>query len=370
MSENIKKIKFNTTIYYGENSRFNLSQVLDEYGFKNPLIIYDTSINLKNLKIDKLLRRFKSKNFFKISLNFEPTYQYLDFVRKEIRKRNFFFDSILAIGGGSTMDIGKSLAVVYNSKKNSIKFKGIHKTISNKVLNVGCIPSTIGTGSEVTYKASLINEIDNVKFGINYINNYPMFAILDPEIIKSGPLKIIINSGLDALVHCLESHASIISTEETKILSKFAFSKITNGLSNILNGSKKNKDILDCQIGAVFAMIAMSNTSPGPMTALSYFIGTRYKIPHGIASGILIKVFVKLNLKNGYFYDGIDKNEKLFKRKINKIIQNKRIKKLSKYYFSLVLSDELKLFLQSNDICRFNPIKIKQKHIIDIINAR
>ena len=59
-------------------------------GFKKPLIIYDTSINLKNLKIDKLLRRFKSKNFFKISLNFEPTYQYLDFVRKEIRKRNFF----------------------------------------------------------------------------------------------------------------------------------------------------------------------------------------------------------------------------------------------------------------------------------------
>ena len=117
-------------------------------------------------------------------------------------------------------------------------------------------------------------------------------------------------------------------------------------------------------------MIAMSNTSPGPMTALSYFLGTRYKIPHGIASGILIKVFVKLNLKNGYFYGGIDKNEKLFKRKINKIIQNKRIKKLSKYYFSLVLSDELKLFLQTNNICRYNPIKIKQKHIIDIINAR
>ena len=85
-------------------------------------------------------------------------------------------------------------------------------------------------------------------------------------------------------------------------------------------------------------MIAMSNTSPGPMTALSYFIGTRYKIP--MECRILIKVFVKLNLKNGYFYDGIDKNEKLFKRKINKIIQNKRIKD----YLNIILV----LFYQMN----------------------
>ena len=386
MIENIN-FELNTNIISGQGT---LLKYFSSNSMKNIGVLVDKNLYKKSKYIKKCLKIVKAgkKNILILyDYKFEPSYQYLDRIMNLIKnKKNYKkITNWIAIGGGSVMDTVKGIAVLSTNSGKSIKYRGFPKNI-NLPLPVTCVPSTTGTGSEVVYNASFIDEISKVKMGINVKSNFPKLAILDPKVSSESPRFVLASSACDALVHTLESYVSTKSNNISKFFSKKAFNLIIKNANILLNNKGNLKNWNNLQWGAVYAMWALSNTSSGPTGALSYYLGSNFKISHGVAGGVFIGKISQFNHDSGY-YDYADLIDENYMKKIKNI---KNRKQKSSYVIKII-----KKFLDNSEIPKslcdlgvkrnqfegfynfaskakvafnFNPIKIRKKDLKNIIN--
>ena len=384
----LKNINFeiNTKIISGEET---LLTFFNNQSKKNIGIIIDKNLYHKSKYVKKCLNKAKTEDTNIIifyDYKFEPSYQYLDKVMNLIKKKKNFkkITSWIAIGGGSVMDTAKGIAILSTNSGKSIKYRGFPENIKSP-LPVICVPSTTGTGSEVVYNASFIDEISMVKMGINVKSNFPKLAILDPKVVSESPRSVLASSACDALVHTLESYVSTNANNISRYFSKKAFNLIINNAKILLKNKGSLENWNNLQWGAVYAMWALSNTSSGPTGALSYYLGSNFKISHGVAGGIFIGKISKFNHDNGYYdyADLIDeihpiktkqnKDRKQKSREVIKIINDfLEISNIPKSLHRLGIDiQELKGFynfaLKAKAAFDFNPIKINKKNLKDII---
>ncbi len=384
----IISLKLNNHVLSGVGSLNFLVNKINEYKFKKIGIIIDKNLLKKNVFIKKIIKQIKNKFNSVIHiypLEFEPNYDYLNQTIK-VFKRNgkSKVDCILGIGGGSVMDTAKAIAVMCSNNGSSIKFKGFPINL-NKPIPVIAIPSTTGTGSELVFNASVIDNKNKQKMGINDVNNYPILAILDPRIVAEAPLNVVVSSTFDALVHAIESFSSPQTNEITKIFVFEAIKKIFLSFPKILKNNHSIKDWTNLQWAAYFAMVGLSNTSSGPTGALSYFLGVNFKVPHGHAGAFFLRKIIKFNHENGFCYSELynfipkkSRNHKLSKK--NK--SNQVIKFLESIFIMAKIPKEISAYgVKKNDIVKFvnfsnkasktmnnNPIKINRKNILNIIS--
>ena len=303
---NIKQLTLNTRIV---SSKYSLIEIVNDKGYKKIGVICDEKLYQNSEHVRNIIVQLEEQHelFLKLYDNpFEPSYQYLDSLMEEIRENNLdqTLEVWIGIGGGSSMDTAKGLAILCKNEGASIQYKGFPKNL-NKPLPVIAIPSTTGSGSEVVYNASFIDEDSQVKMGINYTNHYPEIAILDPVIVSSAPSSVLASSGCDALVHSLEAFVSKSSNHVTRVFSTRAFHLIMQNMSLLLDGKGNLENWSNMQWAAVFAMWGLSNTSSGPAGALSYHLGTHFQVPHGTAGGVFIGKVSKHNHESG-FHDYAD----------------------------------------------------------------
>ena len=176
--------ELSSRVISGEGQLENIPTLLKDRGLKDPAVLCDKNLfeSSKYIRscLDKLKEEFKLA-FFLYDYPFEPSYQFIDTLNQEVMD-SYGEDTIdcwIGIGGGSAMDSAKVLAILAKNKGKAIEYKGFPENL-NSPLPVICIPSTTGTGSEVVFNASLIDEDTKVKMGVNYKKNYPLLAILDP----------------------------------------------------------------------------------------------------------------------------------------------------------------------------------------------
>lgn len=197
---------------------------------------------------------------------------------------------IIAIGGGSIIDIAKILALK-DIKTTKEAFE--KKSSLEKQQELIIVPTTCGTGSEVTNIA--ITEIKSMKtkMGIADEALYPDYAVLIPELLKSLPYKPFMYSSIDALIHAMESYVSPKSNLFTKIFSVDAIRMIIKGYKKIIEEGKDRFDIIeDFLIASNYAGIAFGNAGVGAVHALSYPLSGKYHVAHGEANyQFLIEVF-------------------------------------------------------------------------------
>ena len=273
---------------------------------KNAGIICDKNVFQNSIKIQNFIKKLSGDyiiSYFDYDYKFEPSYQYLDSLMSKIRSSENFKDieCWIGIGGGSAMDTAKAVAFLSNNEGPSINFRGFPKN-KNTPLPVVAVPTTTGTGSEVVFNASFIDEESKVKMGINDTNNYPKLSILDPELVCDAPINVLASSGTDALVHTLEAFTSPEADHVTKTYSKKAFHLIMENMPIILNNNGDIKNWSNMQWAAVFAMFGLSiNDTSGPAGAFSYYLGTNFNVPHGVAGGSFIGKVCRLNQSKGYF---------------------------------------------------------------------
>lgn len=296
-------IKIN--IRFGAGLTKDLPRIINEFPFKRIGFIIDGNLYNYIPWLQNVIRNCK-KNFENVIVHlycedFEPTYQFLDEVKLKFKKgKDPLVDCIVGIGGGSTIDTAKGVATLVTNHKNAIEYRGFPTNL-NPSLPIIAIPSTAGTGTEVTYNAVFIDQDTNKKLGINTKNNYPILSIIDPEIVATAPKSVAISSGIDALVHTLESFVSKKSTYLTRIFAKEAFKLIVNTLPRLVENLNDLELWLKMQLGASLAMISLSNSSSGPAGGFSYLLGSNYKVPHGIAGGVFIGKISRINHELGYY---------------------------------------------------------------------
>lgn len=231
---------------------------------------------------------------------FEPTYQYLDRISYQVRGRDdSSIDSIVGIGGGSVLDTAKALATLAANPGEALQYRGFPTNIARPLPNIA-VPTTAGTGSEVAYNAVFTDERERKKLGINSLLNYPVVSILDPKCIIGAPRSVIVSSGLDALVHTLEGFTSRKATSVSRVLSREAFRRVIAHLGPFAEDTTSLAHAQEMQIGAAFAMLGMANSSSGIAGAMSYHIGTQFKIAHGVAGGVFIPHVMRLVHDHGW----------------------------------------------------------------------
>lgn len=301
------KFEFNikTNIRFGAGLTKDLPKIINEFSFKQLGFIVDGNLYDCLPWLQEVILNCK-KNFDNVIVHlyredFEPTYQFLDKVKLKFKKdKEPLVDCIVGIGGGSTIDSAKGIATLVTNHKNAIEYRGFPTNL-NPSLPIIAIPSTAGTGTEVTYNAVFINQDTNKKLGINTKNNYPILSIIDPEIVATAPKSVAISAGIDALVHTLESFVSKKSTYLTRIFAKEAFKLIVNTLPKLVENLNDLELWSKMQLGASLAMISLSNSSSGPAGGFSYLLGSNYKVPHGIAGGVFIGKISRINHELGYY---------------------------------------------------------------------
>lgn len=213
----------------------------------------------------------------------EPTVKNTDTAAGEVRRLKP--NLVVGIGGGSTMDSAKALAALATNPGGAEEYRGLDR-LKHPPLPTIMVPTTAGTGSEVTPTAVLVG--GGRKGGINSPLLIPAAAILDPELTLTMPRPVTVATGLDAMAHAIESFLSRNSNPFTEPLSLQAVRLLAASLPRAAEDGANIDARTACLAGNLLGGITLANAGVIAGHSLSYPLGPRYGISHGEANGILL----------------------------------------------------------------------------------
>lgn len=281
-------------VFAGPHSALNLCDNIHQMGMKKILIVTDAV--LLGLGVIQPIQNKLQNMGIQVTLFSEvkpdPTY---DVVEKAIALFKFSgSDSVLAVGGGSTIDTSKVLVLAAANDKKPQQLIGILKA-KKSAFPLFVIPTTAGTGSEVTVAAVLSDNITHVKGLVIDPKVIPLATALDPVIMQGMPPAITADTGIDALTHAIESWVSEFANQETDFYARAAVKLIIGNLALAWSDGKNLAAREAMALGSHYAGLAMNKAGIGYVHALAHQLGTKYGIPHGRANAIILPHVLEFN---------------------------------------------------------------------------
>ena len=209
--------------------------------------------------------------------------------------RNSNYDVIIGLGGGSNIDAAKAMSVMANNPGSICDYEGSDK-FQNPPMPIIAIPTTAGTGSEVSYSSVLTDTDRNYKFVVWSSLLVPRVAILDPYMPATAPTTVRIAAGMDALTHAIESYVSKNANSYTETLALSAIRMIEENLRQSIADAHNATAMSHIQIAANMAGMAFTNTRLGIVHALALPPSALFHVPHGLANAILLPHGMEFNL--------------------------------------------------------------------------
>jgi len=204
-------------------------------------------------------------------------------------------DVIVGIGGGSSLDVAKGVSVLATNRGNLLDIVGIDVVKKRGIPKI-LIPTTSGTGSEVTRVLVVTDEEDNTKKVVNSIYALADLALVDPLLTLSVPPKVTADTGTDALVHAIETYVSMNATPFSDILGEKAIRWIAQYLPTAWAKGSNLEARYFMSLAATVAGMAFASGGLGAVHALAYPVGTEYHLPHGRSNAIMLPHIMKFNL--------------------------------------------------------------------------
>lgn len=222
-------------------------------------------------------------------------------------------DFIVAFGGGSPLDVAKAVAVLATYGGNIVDYEGAGK-VMGPVVPMIAIPTTAGTGSEVTAFSVITDHSRNYKLTV--VSNYllPAYVILDPDLIATVPANTAAACGIDAMVHALEAYISKAASPFSDIFAREALRLIGGSIRDYVADRSNPAACESMTVGSLFAGIAFSHARLGNVHAMSHPVSAYFDVPHGVANAILLPTVVDFNKdaadpeKYRYIYGCISKD--------------------------------------------------------------
>lgn len=204
-------------------------------------------------------------------------------------------DLVIGFGGGSAIDIAKSAAIMATNEAPIAEYFGID-LIPKPGLPTVMVPTTAGTGSEVTPIAILSDEGEKLKKGIVSPYLFPSIAILDPELTLGLPPNITASTGMDALIHAIEAYTSVNATDMTDILAFRAMELVYHNIRTAYANGNNLPARSSMMEGSLLAGMAFANAGVTAVHAFAYPIGAEFHIPHGVANTLMLPHVMRFNL--------------------------------------------------------------------------
>ncbi len=211
--------------------------------------------------------------------------------------KNLEINLIIAVGGGSVMDTAK-LASLLGTYGGEVRDYEGGFMVPGKCIPIIAIPTTVGTGSEVSVGAVVKDHENKTKLTIASPHLYPRMAMLDPEMVATLPAKLVAYTGMDALTHAIEAYVSTENQPISEALALRAAEMIYDNLETAVKDPTNIDARAKMQIAAMIAGMAFSNAPVGATHAISHTIGGLYGLHHGLSNAIALPYVMEFNLEH------------------------------------------------------------------------
>ena len=284
-------VRFPAQIIIGKNA---IQKLPDEVaGYNNVLIV---TINVFLTRLSPIIQQLKQANInvqVNTSIVREPSYHDLDVILKSVTGTPV--DVVIGIGGGSVLDIAKLLAAQINNDQSLHDITGIG-LLKKRNIKLVAIPTTAGTGSEVSPNAILIDDADNQKKGIISPFLIPDTVIIDPALTFNLPPDVTAATGLDALTHCLEAYTNLFAHP---FIDMYAYEGMRLIAGNLVNAVQNGADEIartQLAIGSMLGGFCLGPVNTAGVHALSYPLGSMFHIAHGLSNALLLPYVMLFNI--------------------------------------------------------------------------
>jgi alcohol dehydrogenase class IV len=204
-------------------------------------------------------------------------------------------DCVIGVGGGSAMDVAKAVSILLTNGGKAEDYLGLGKIKKPGVPKI-MVPTTAGTGAEVSFTAVFINEKTKSKGGMNGDPLYPEAAVLDPALTLSLPPRVTAATGMDAFIHALEAYVSVQAHAISEMYSLEAIALISDNLGKAYAHGGNLEARSAMLLGSLLAGKALATAGVGLVHAMSYPLGGMFGVPHGLANAVLLPYVMEYNV--------------------------------------------------------------------------
>ena len=282
-----------TKIVFGENTALDVAIEVENLKCKKALVVTDREL-AKNTDIPERIKKVLGNLCVGIFTDVEPD-SGIHIVNQGAKLgKELGADCIVSVGGGSAIDTAKGMAILLKEGGKLQDYVGFQILTRPQTPHI-VIPTTAGTGSEVTYVAVIKDHEEGRKLLFGDYNILPNVAILDPKMTEGLPPKLTAATGMDAMSHAIEALHSLqrepiadgMALHAIRLIKEFLPKAVENGKDMMARG--------EMLIAANMAGIAFSNAQLGVVHALAHSVGARFKVHHGLANSILLPACLRYN---------------------------------------------------------------------------
>lgn len=287
-------LKLPKCVYAGEGSMAHLADALKACGTSKVALFCDASIWGLGLAAEAVRVVEEAGVALEVTTELIPEPAYADVQKNVDWFRGVGADLILAIGGGSAMDAAKLVSVLATDEY-TVRDLLEDPTQARKFVPTVMVPTTAGTGAEATPNAIVAVPEDELKVGIVNEAMIADYVILDPAMIKNLPRSIAAATGIDALCHAIECYTSTKANPFSDTYALEAFDLIINNIERACDDPEAMDAKVAMQIASFYAGIAITASGTTAVHALSYPLGGKYHVAHGVSNAILLMPVMHFN---------------------------------------------------------------------------
>ncbi|MCL2498369.1 MAG: iron-containing alcohol dehydrogenase [Symbiobacteriaceae bacterium] len=276
-----------TRVLFGPGSLREVTKELKQLGVSKPLIVTDPGIVAAGI-LDKVLEQLSGEIQAIIFSEVSPNPKDLNVVAGANVYRESGTDGILALGGGSPIDCAKGIGVLVANEANDIRAFAGRGIPSRPLPPLLAIPTTAGTGSEITFSCVLNDTSQNIKFTVKNAYTAPRVAICDPELTTTLPPAITAATGMDALTHAIEAYTATCAEPISDALALYAIELITASLETAFNYGANLTARSTMLMGSLLAGMAFSHSDVAGIHCIAEALGGLYDLPHGVCNAIIL----------------------------------------------------------------------------------
>jgi alcohol dehydrogenase len=297
--ERILQFQMSHKLVMGNGAISGLPAIIEQLKCKKALIVTDKGIVKAGL--DRRIKEILKKNdiIFESFEEVEPDPKIEIVLQCLENAMSENCDVIIGFGGGSSLDIAKVTAVLMTNKGDLKSYFGIGNIPQAGIPTI-MIPTTSGTGSEVTPIAILSDKNEQLKKGIVSEFLYPTYALIDPELTLSLPPHITAYTGIDALTHAIEAYTNRFAQPFIDTLALEAIRLIGANLRTAVYDRKNLSARYNMALGSLYGGLCLGSVNTAAVHALAYPLGGMFDVPHGVANSLLLPYVMEVNLDSDF----------------------------------------------------------------------
>ncbi|MCL6560971.1 MAG: iron-containing alcohol dehydrogenase [Firmicutes bacterium] len=286
--------KLPEVVYLGKGALEHLNQEVKRFNVEKALLITDGGVQAAGMDkgIVQMIEGVGVQVDVFAEVEAEPSTETVDRVGRLVRENGY--QLLIALGGGSPMDVTKAASVLATNGGSIKDYVGI-ELIPQRGLPTIFIPTTSGTGSEVTQNAIFAFKEEQVKKGIVSRYLLPTVAVVDPALTLSCPPGVTAATGVDALVHAVESYTALKANLQTDIYALEAIRLISANLRTAVANGSDLEAREKMAMGSYFAGVSLANAGVGAVHALAYPLGGKFHVSHGVSNALLFAPVMEFN---------------------------------------------------------------------------